>query len=178
MNGCKSGDVWLVSFGCVAILGKKRRYFAFSCQKIYIYQKNAVSLQQQTYPASRKISALRVSLFYYYGTLHRQTTFIYAADCVTEEQWTHLHRWAESLAHITANQLFLLEELHDAADERQSAAYIQEQRYRLAFAALPLPLMVLAVAVAVLIAYQFITADMQPFIYFQFWSAEVIVCKK
>ena len=43
-----------------------------------------------------------------------------------------------------------------------------KQRYRLAFAALPLPLMVLAVAVAVLIAYQFITADMQPFIYFQF----------
>ena len=43
-----------------------------------------------------------------------------------------------------------------------------KQRYRLAFAALPLPLMVLAVAVVVLIAYQFITADMQPFIYFQF----------
>ena len=35
-------------------------------------------------------------------------------------------------------------------------------------AVLSLPLMVLAVAVAVLIAYQFITADMQPFIYFQF----------
>ena len=43
-----------------------------------------------------------------------------------------------------------------------------KQRYRLAFAALPLPLMVLAVAAVVLIAYQFITADMQPFIYFQF----------
>ena len=49
-------------------MGKKKRYFAFSCQKICIYQKNVVSLQQQTYPASRKISALRVSLFYYYGT--------------------------------------------------------------------------------------------------------------
>ena len=43
-----------------------------------------------------------------------------------------------------------------------------KRRYRLAFAALPLPLMILAAAVAVLIAYQFITADMQPFIYFQF----------
>ena len=43
-----------------------------------------------------------------------------------------------------------------------------KRRYRLAFAALPLPLMILAAAAAVLIAYQFITADMQPFIYFQF----------
>ena len=43
-----------------------------------------------------------------------------------------------------------------------------KQRYRLAFAALPLPLMIVATAVAVLIAYQFVTADMQPFIYFQF----------
>ncbi len=43
-----------------------------------------------------------------------------------------------------------------------------KRRYRLAFAALPLPLMILAAATAVLIAYQFITADMQPFIYFQF----------
>jgi len=43
-----------------------------------------------------------------------------------------------------------------------------KRRYRLAFAALPLPLMILAAAAAVIIAYQFITADMQPFIYFQF----------
>ena len=43
-----------------------------------------------------------------------------------------------------------------------------KSRYRLAFAAMPLPLIVLAAAVAVMIAYQFITADMQPFIYFQF----------
>lgn len=33
-------------------------------------------------------------------------------------------------------------------------------------AVLPLPLIILAAAV--LLAYQFITADMQPFIYFQF----------
>ena len=53
-------------------------------------------------------------------------------------------------------------------DQLQGLPERFKQRYRLAFAALPLPLMVLAVAVAVLIAYQFITADMQPFIYFQF----------
>ncbi|MBO6074379.1 MAG: hypothetical protein J6P74_04525 [Paludibacteraceae bacterium] len=35
-------------------------------------------------------------------------------------------------------------------------------------AAMPLPLIILAAAAAVLLAYQFITADMQPFIYFQF----------
>ena len=43
-----------------------------------------------------------------------------------------------------------------------------KRRYRLWFAALPLPLIILAVVAAVLLAYQFITADMQPFIYFQF----------
>ena len=43
-----------------------------------------------------------------------------------------------------------------------------KRRYRLWFAAMPLPLIILAVAAAVLLAYQFITADMQPFIYFQF----------
>ena len=40
---------------------KKRN--AFSSQKIWSIQKKAVLLHQQTYPASRKISALRVSLF-------------------------------------------------------------------------------------------------------------------
>ncbi len=43
-----------------------------------------------------------------------------------------------------------------------------KRRYRLWFAAMPLPLIILAAAAAVLLAYQFITADMQPFIYFQF----------
>jgi hypothetical protein len=33
------------------------------CEKIWQFQKKAVFLQQQTYPASRKNSALRVSLF-------------------------------------------------------------------------------------------------------------------
>ena len=43
-----------------------------------------------------------------------------------------------------------------------------KRRYRLWFAYLPVPVMILAVAVAVFIVYQFVTADMQPFIYFQF----------
>ena len=40
--------------------------------------------------------------------------------------------------------------------------------YRLNFALMPLWLMVLVVCVCVFIIYQFITADLQPFIYFQF----------
>ena len=40
--------------------------------------------------------------------------------------------------------------------------------YRLNFAMLPLPMMALAVVAAVFIVYQFITADLQAFIYFQF----------
>ncbi|MBP3717805.1 MAG: MBOAT family protein [Paludibacteraceae bacterium] len=40
--------------------------------------------------------------------------------------------------------------------------------YRLNFALLPLPVMVLAVVAVVFIVYQFMTADLQAFIYFQF----------
>jgi len=43
-----------------------------------------------------------------------------------------------------------------------------KRRYRLWFAYLPWWLMVIVVALAVFVVYQFITADMQPFIYFQF----------
>ena len=43
-----------------------------------------------------------------------------------------------------------------------------KRRYRLAFSAMPLWLMVIAVCVAIVVIYQFVTADMQPFIYFQF----------
>jgi alginate O-acetyltransferase complex protein AlgI len=42
-----------------------------------------------------------------------------------------------------------------------------KRRYRLWFASMPLPLMVLIVALAVFIVYQFITADLQSFIYFE-----------
>ena len=40
--------------------------------------------------------------------------------------------------------------------------------YRLHFAQLPIPLMIAAVVIVIFVIYQFITADMQPFIYFQF----------
>ena len=43
-----------------------------------------------------------------------------------------------------------------------------KRRYRYSFAKLPLPLMVLVCAFAIFIIYQFVTAEMQPFIYFQF----------
>ena len=43
-----------------------------------------------------------------------------------------------------------------------------KRRYRLWFARIPLWLMVLTVVATVFILYQFITADLQPFIYFQF----------
>ena len=43
-----------------------------------------------------------------------------------------------------------------------------KRRYRLWFAAMPLWLMVIAVCVAIVVIYQFVSAEMQPFIYFQF----------
>ena len=43
-----------------------------------------------------------------------------------------------------------------------------KRRYRLAFSAMPLWLMVLVVCVAIVVIYQFVSAEMQPFIYFQF----------
>ncbi|MBQ9587793.1 MAG: MBOAT family protein [Bacteroidales bacterium] len=43
-----------------------------------------------------------------------------------------------------------------------------KRRYRLWFAMMPLWLMLIVVVLAVVVIYQFITADLQPFIYFQF----------
>ena len=43
-----------------------------------------------------------------------------------------------------------------------------KRRYRLCFSAMPLWLMGTVVVVAVFVLYQFVTADLQPFIYFQF----------
>lgn len=43
-----------------------------------------------------------------------------------------------------------------------------KRRYRIWFSKMPLPLMVIVIAVAVFVVYQFITADLQKFIYFQF----------
>lgn len=43
-----------------------------------------------------------------------------------------------------------------------------KRRYRLCFAMLPLPVMAVAVVAIVFVVYQFVTADLQKFIYFQF----------
>lgn len=43
-----------------------------------------------------------------------------------------------------------------------------KRRYRISFARLPLPTMAVIVIAVVFIVYQFVTAEMQPFIYFQF----------
>ena len=43
-----------------------------------------------------------------------------------------------------------------------------KRRYRLWFATMPLWLLILTVIAAVVFVYQFVTADLQPFIYFQF----------
>ncbi|MBO5799788.1 MAG: MBOAT family protein [Paludibacteraceae bacterium] len=43
-----------------------------------------------------------------------------------------------------------------------------KRRYRIWFAKMPLPLMLVAVIVVVFVVYQFITSDLQKFIYFQF----------
>ncbi len=43
-----------------------------------------------------------------------------------------------------------------------------KRRYRIWFASMPLPLMAIATVVIVLVIYQFVTADLQKFIYFQF----------
>lgn len=43
-----------------------------------------------------------------------------------------------------------------------------KRRYRICFAKLPLPIMACVVVLVIFICYQFVTAEMQPFIYFQF----------
>ncbi len=43
-----------------------------------------------------------------------------------------------------------------------------KRRYRICFAKMPLPLMAIVTVLIIFICYQFVTAEMQPFIYFQF----------
>ena len=43
-----------------------------------------------------------------------------------------------------------------------------KRRYRICFARMPLPLMAIVATIVIFICYQFVTAEMQPFIYFQF----------
>lgn len=43
-----------------------------------------------------------------------------------------------------------------------------KRRYRIAFSSMPLPVMAITVVLVVFVVYQFVTADLQKFIYFQF----------
>ena len=43
-----------------------------------------------------------------------------------------------------------------------------KRRYRLWFAQMPIPIMIVVTAVIIFVVYQFVTADLQKFIYFQF----------
>ena len=43
-----------------------------------------------------------------------------------------------------------------------------KRRYRICFAKMPLPLMAIVTVLIIFVCYQFVTAEMQPFIYFQF----------
>ena len=43
-----------------------------------------------------------------------------------------------------------------------------KRRFRLAFAGTPMPVMALLAVAVIMLVYQFVTADTQPFIYFQF----------
>ncbi|MBR1631899.1 MAG: MBOAT family protein [Paludibacteraceae bacterium] len=43
-----------------------------------------------------------------------------------------------------------------------------KRQYRMTFAMMPIPLIMLCVVLVVFVVYQFVTADLQPFIYFQF----------
>jgi D-alanyl-lipoteichoic acid acyltransferase DltB (MBOAT superfamily) len=76
--------------------------------------------------------------------------------------WGNVDVWAVVCAYRNVFLLFLFGMLVHWLPERW------KRRLRLTFAALPLPLMALAVVVVVFVVYQFITADLQAFIYFQF----------
>lgn len=76
--------------------------------------------------------------------------------------WGNVDVWAVVCAYRNVFLLFLFGMLVHWLPERW------KRRLRLTFASLPLPLMALAVVVVVFVVYQFITADLQAFIYFQF----------
>ena len=86
-----------------------------------------------------------------------------ASEMVTRigSRWTG-NEWAIICTYRNVFLLFLLGMIIHWLPENW------KRRYRLAFAALPLPVMCLVCILAVLVIYQFVSAEMQPFIYFQF----------
>ena len=86
-----------------------------------------------------------------------------ASQMVTRigSRWTG-NEWAIICAYRNVFLLFLIGMIIHWLPENW------KRRYRLAFASLPLPMMCIVCIIAVLIIYQFVSAEMQPFIYFQF----------
>ena len=86
-----------------------------------------------------------------------------ASEMVTRigSRWAG-NEWAVICTYRNVFLLFLLGMIIHWLPERW------KRRCRLAFAALPLPVMGIVCILAVLIIYQFVSAEMQPFIYFQF----------
>ena len=86
-----------------------------------------------------------------------------ASQMVTRigSRWTG-NEWAIICAYRNVFLLFLIGMIIHWLPENW------KRRYRLAFASLPLSMMCIVCIIAVLIIYQFVSAEMQPFIYFQF----------
>ncbi|MDE7378227.1 MAG: MBOAT family protein [Paraprevotella sp.] len=92
-----------------------------------------------------------------------ETAWQIARDMVTQigSAW-NADAWEVIAAYRNVFLLFVLGMLIHWLPERL------KRRYRIVFARLPLPLIWASVVVTVFVVYQFVTAEMQPFIYFQF----------
>ena len=74
-------------------------------------RKKFVLLQQHTYLASHQISALKVSLFFYYHGVHQRTAAVQRADKASKKQRVILRWRGESVAYTSKYQLFPAEKL-------------------------------------------------------------------
>ncbi|MCM1107803.1 MAG: hypothetical protein NC388_01975 [Clostridium sp.] len=92
-----------------------------------------------------------------------ETAWQIARDMVTQigSQW-NANVWDVTVAYKNVFLLFAIGMLIHWLPERM------KRIYRIRFARMPLPVIWAAVVATVFIVYQFVTAEMQPFIYFQF----------
>ena len=87
-----------------------------------------------------------------------------ASNMITQigSAWGGVNVWSVASAYKNVFSLFVIGMIIHWLPERW------KRWYRLRFASLPLPLMALCVVLAVFVVWQFITSDLQAFIYFQF----------
>lgn len=87
-----------------------------------------------------------------------------ASSMITQigSAWGGVNVWDVACAYKNVFSLFVIGMIIHWLPERWKRCY------RLRFALLPLPLMAVCVALVVFVVYQFITSDLQAFIYFQF----------